>query len=237
MTEFFTIDNLSALLALTSLEIVLGIDNIVFIAILVARLDPTVQNKARLTGLALAMVTRILLLFAISWVMLLSTPIAFGLSGRSLILLFGGLFLIWKATHEIHAKIEGEEASEKTQKVYAKFSSVIIQILLIDIIFSLDSVITAVGMAQDVRIMVTSVIISVIVMMIFSGSITRFINRHPTFKVLALSFLILVGVLLVAEAFGKHLERGYVYFAMAFSIMVELVNIRIRPTHLPDKEV
>lgn len=236
MSSLLTTENLTALLALTSLEVVLGIDNIVFIAILVGRLAPENQNRARLTGLALAMITRILLLFAISWVMMLSTPIAFGLSGRSLILLFGGLFLIWKATHEIHAKMEGEEESGKATKTYARFSSVIMQILLIDIIFSLDSVITAVGMAQDIRIMVLSVMIAVVVMMVFSGSITRFINKHPTFKVLALSFLILVGVLLVAEAFGKHLERGYVYFAMAFSIMVELINIRIRPTHLPSRE-
>lgn len=224
-----SVDIISSLLALTSLEIVLGIDNIVFIAILVGRLDPQMQTKARLIGLGLAMITRILLLFGITWIMLLQNPVLFGFSGKDIILIAGGLFLIWKATNEMHAKIEGEEHhNEQHTKIYPKFGAVIGQIILIDIVFSLDSVITAVGMAQDIRIMIGAVMISVIIMMIFSGGISRFIENHPTLKVLALSFLIMIGVLLVAEAFGKHFERGYVYFAMVFSLAVELLNIRMR---------
>lgn len=226
--EIFTVESMSALLTLTILEIVLGIDNIVFIAILCGKLEQSLQNKARIIGLALAMVTRVLLLFTITWIMKLTVPLLFGFSGRDLILLGGGLFLIWKATHEIHSKIEGEDHTKEAGHKKVSFTSVIIQILMIDIIFSLDSVITAVGIADQLWVMVTAVVISVIIMMVFSGAITRFINKHPTFKMLALSFLILVGVLLVSEAFGKHVERGYVYFAMAFSFAVELLNTKER---------
>lgn len=222
------IESLSALFTLTLLEIVLGIDNIVFIAILCGKLQKEHQNKARLIGLSLAMITRILLLLTISWIMLLTKPVFMQFSGRDLILLGGGIFLIWKATREIHTKIEGDDEEHTSTKGKNKFWSVIMQILLIDIIFSLDSVITAVGIAKELWVMVTAVIISVIIMMVFSGAITRFINKHPTFKMLALSFLILIGVLLVSEAFGKHVERGYVYFAMAFSFLVELLNTKVR---------
>lgn len=230
MDQLFSPENLSALLALTAIEIVLGIDNVVFIAILCGRLEKDLQEKARIIGLSLAMITRIILLFGITWVMLLTNPIVFGFSGRDLILLGGGLFLIWKATHEIHTKIESASEANLATKKVSSFFGVIVQILMIDIIFSLDSVITAVGMSHHLPTMVTAVIISVVVMLVFSGAISRFIEKHPTFKILALSFLILIGVLLVAEAFGKHFERGYIYFAMAFSIIVELINIRIRPS-------
>lgn len=223
-----TVENISALCTLTALEIVLGIDNIVFISILVAKLSPAEQGKARLIGLGLAMFARILLLFTISWMMVLTAPLLFGFSGRDLILLGGGIFLIWKATHEIHEKIEGGGLGEDTKKTHAKFSSVIGQIILIDIVFSLDSVITAVGIAKELSIMVIAVMVSIGVMMAFSGSIARFIEKHPTFKMLALSFLILIGVMLVSEAFGKHIERGYVYFAMAFSFLVEVLNTKVR---------
>ncbi len=216
-----------ALLALTAIEIVLGIDNVIFIAILCSRLPKHLQDKARVIGLTLAMFTRIILLFCIAWIMKLTEPVLFGLSGRDLILLGGGLFLIWKSVHEIHNKMEA--ISSTATPVVAGFGSVIFQILLIDIVFSLDSVITAVGMVNHMPTMISAIVISMVVMVIFSGSIAKFIDKHPTFKILALSFLILIGVLLVAESFGKHFDRGYIYFAMAFSICVELVNMKIRP--------
>lgn len=228
MNQLFSAENLSALIALTAIEIILGIDNVVFIAILCGKLEKNLQEKARIIGLSLAMITRIILLFAITWVMLLTTPILFGFSGRDLILLGGGLFLIWKATIEIHSKIESANELHLADKKVSSFAGIIIQILMIDIIFSLDSVITAVGMSEHLPTMVTAVVISVIIMLAFSRIISNFIEKHPTFKVLALSFLILIGVLLVAEAFGKHFERGYIYFAMAFSIVVEIINMQIR---------
>ncbi len=233
MAELLTVESLIALVTLTSLEIVLGIDNIVFIAILTGKLDPSVQDRARRIGLALAMVTRILLLLALSWVMGLTAPL-FALlhhevSGRDLILLLGGLFLIGKSTFEIHDKIEGHEHATKA-KAAASFTSVIIQIMLLDIVFSLDSVITAIGMARLIPIMVAAVIIAVGIMMLFAGAVSRFVEHHPTIKMLALSFLLLIGVMLLAEGLGRHIEKGYIYFAMAFSLFVELLNLRVRKT-------
>ena len=231
-----------ALLTLTMLEIVLGIDNIVFISILAGKLPVHDRERARKTGLSLAMVIRILLLLSISWVMGLTRPL-FGLfghevSGRDLILLIGGLFLLAKSTHEIHANLEGEEGHQDG-RAGVSFGATIVQILLLDIVFSLDSVITAVGMAEDVSIMIIAVVIAVGVMLIASGSISAFVERHPTVKMLALSFLLLIGVSLVADGFGQHIEKGYIYFAMGFSVFVEMINLRIRartrPVHLHSK--
>ncbi|MGC3999698.1 MAG: TerC family protein [Anaeromyxobacter sp.] len=220
-----------ALATLAAMEIVLGIDNVVFLSILAGRLPPEQQPSARKLGLGFALLTRLALLFAITWVMGLTadlfTVLGEGFSGRDLILLAGGLFLIAKATHEIHAKLEVAD-SDPTRAPPRKgaFWFVIAQIAVLDIVFSLDSVITAVGMAQHLAIMVAAVIIAVGVMLVFAGAIGRFVERHPTVKMLALSFLILIGVTLVADAFGRHVEKGYVYFAMGFSLMVELLNLR-----------
>lgn len=219
------------LLTLTSLEIVLGIDNIVFISILAGRLPAFSQRKARLWGLALALIMRILLLLSLSWVMGLTRPLvtlgSYALSGRALILIGGGLFLLAKSTREIHHNLE--EAADRTPSTkQVSFSGVLIQIALLDIVFSLDSVITAVGMVDQIAVMIAAVIISVILMMIFAGSISRFIDRHPTLKMLALSFLVLIGVNLISEGVGFHIPKGYTYFAMAFSLLVEMLNIRIR---------
>jgi predicted tellurium resistance membrane protein TerC len=219
------------LVTLTALEIVLGIDNIIFISILSGRLPLVKQNKARLLGLSLAMLMRIGLLFSITWVMSLTRPL-FGVfsrevSGRDLILVLGGLFLLVKSTHEIHAKLEGDE-DYLSSKGHASFISVIIQILLLDIVFSLDSVITAVGMSNQIGIMIAAVMIAVGFMMLFAGPISNFVHRHPTIKMLALSFLILIGVTLIAEGFHQHIPRGYIYFAMAFSVFVEMLNLKIR---------
>ena len=220
-----------ALGTLTVLEIVLGVDNIIFISILAGKLPADQQAKARRLGLLLAMITRILLLFSIAWIIRLTAPwfTVFGhaFSGRDLILLVGGLFLIAKATHEIHDKLEGEEG-HGSARVAASFMSVIIQIMLLDIVFSLDSVITAVGMADDLGVMVTAVIIAVGVMMLSAGAISGFVDRHPTVKILALSFLILIGVSLTAESFHQEIPKGYIYFAMAFSVFVEMINLRVR---------
>jgi predicted tellurium resistance membrane protein TerC len=225
-----------ALATLTVLEIVLGIDNIVFISILAGKLRAEDRNRARKLGLSLAMIIRILLLLSITWVMGLTAPLftAVGneISGRDLILIVGGLFLIAKSTHEIHEKLEGEEG-HSSAKVAASFVSVIIQILLLDIVFSLDSVITAVGMADDVSVMILAVIIAVGVMLISAGAISNFVERHPTVKMLALSFLLLIGVSLMAEGFEQHIEKGYIYFAMAFSVFVELINLRVRSKSKP----
>jgi predicted tellurium resistance membrane protein TerC len=228
-----------ALLTLTALEIVLGIDNIVFISILAGKLPPEKRERARKVGLMLAMVIRILLLLSITWVMQLTSPLfaVFGneISGRDLILIIGGLFLIAKSTHEIHDKLEGEEG-HASAKVAASFAAVIVQILLLDIVFSLDSVITAVGMAEDIAVMVLAVIIAVGVMLLSAGAISGFVERHPTVKMLALSFLLLIGMSLMAEGFEQHIPKGYIYFAMAFSVFVELINLRVRaktePIHL-----
>ena len=220
-----------SLLTLTVLEIVLGIDNIVFISILAGKLPKEQQKKARQTGLGLALVTRILLLCGLAWMVKLTAPLLtlfdHNFSGRDLILLAGGLFLIYKATHEIHGKLEGEDG-EVTRKLPPTFLSVLVQILLLDLVFSLDSVITAVGMAQKLGVMIAAVIVAVVFMLFFSGHISRFIDKHPTLKVLALSFLLMIGGTLVMEGFGKEVHKGYIYFAMAFSAAVETLNIRMR---------
>jgi predicted tellurium resistance membrane protein TerC len=232
MVEWFTPENLIALITLTALEIVLGIDNIVFIAILSGKLEPSLQNKARRLGLSLAMIMRILLLLTISWTMRLTRPLfsiwGQDLSGRDLILLGGGLFLIGKATFEIHDKLEGPGRDLNVPGSVTSLKSAIIQIIILDVVFSLDSVITAVGMSNQLAIMITAIIAAVAIMLVFAESISRFIERHPTMKMLALAFLLLVGVMLVAEGLGKHFERGYIYFAMAFSLMVEMLNMRMR---------
>jgi predicted tellurium resistance membrane protein TerC len=228
-----------ALGTLTVLEIVLGIDNIVFISILAGKLPQHDRARARKVGLSLAMVIRILLLLSITWVMGLTAPIfaVFGqeISGRDIILLVGGLFLIGKSTLEIHEKLEGVEG-HGSAKVAKSFASVIVQILLLDIVFSLDSVITAVGMAEDVAVMILAVIIAVGVMLFSAGAISEFVDRHPTVKILALSFLLLIGVSLIGEGLDQHIPKGYIYFAMAFSVFVEMINLRIRakvdPVHL-----
>ncbi len=221
----------AALLTLTAMEIVLGIDNIVFISILAGKLPPAQQNKARQIGLAAAMISRILLLLSLSWIMRLTTPLfeilGKGITGRDLILLGGGLFLIWKATKEIHHKIEGQVESERNGKAQT-FGGVVGQIMVIDIIFSLDSVITAVGMADQISVMVLAVMISVAMMMIAARPISEFVDKHPTVKMLALSFLLLIGVNLMAEAGGLHIPKGYTYFAMAFSLFVEVLNLRAK---------
>jgi predicted tellurium resistance membrane protein TerC len=228
-----------ALATLTVLEIVLGIDNIVFISILSAKLRQEDRARARRIGLSLAMFIRIALLWSISWVIRLTAPLftmlSQEISGRDLILLIGGLFLIFKSTHEIHEKLEGDEGEGST-RVAASFAGVIVQILLLDIIFSLDSVITAVGMADDLAVMVLAVVLAVGVMLVSAGTISEFVERHPTVKMLALSFLLLIGVSLIAEGFDQHIPKGYIYFAMGFSIFVEMINLRIRaksrPVHL-----
>lgn len=240
MLEIFTADALIALLTLTVMEIVLGIDNIVFISILSGKLPEEQRARARFLGLAAAMVGRILLLFAISWVIGLTAPLftVFGMtiSGRDLILLGGGLFLLWKATTEIHHRLEGSTAHENGAKVAPTFAAVLVQILMLDVVFSLDSVITAVGMADQLWVMVTAVIIAVIVMMIGATPISNFVERHPTVKMLALSFLLLIGVSLVAEGLGQHIPKGYIYFAMAFSVLVEVLNLRVATVKERERE-
>jgi predicted tellurium resistance membrane protein TerC len=221
-----------AFLTLTALEIVLGIDNIIFISILVSRLPAAQQPKARFFGLALAMGTRILLLLSITWVMQLTNDLFHlfgqGISGRDLILFFGGLFLLFKSTMEIFHSLEGAEEAQQGGGKARGFMGIIIQIAIIDIVFSLDSVITAVGLVQHVPVMVAAIVISVLVMMLSASTISAFIDKHPSLKILALSFLIVVGTVLIAEAFEVHVPKGYVYFAMAFSLAVEAINIRIR---------
>jgi predicted tellurium resistance membrane protein TerC len=219
-----------ALLTLTVLEIVLGIDNIIFISILSGRLPESQRARARRVGLVAAMVMRILLLLSLSWMMRLSRPLfaVFGhaVSGRDLILLSGGLFLIFKATREIHDKLEGVEG-QRSGEVAATFAGVIVQIMLLDIVFSLDSVITAIGMARHLGVMVTAVVISVGVMLVFAGPVADFVERHPTVRMLALSFLLLIGVNLLADGSGVHIPKGYTYFAMGFSVFVETLNLRV----------
>jgi predicted tellurium resistance membrane protein TerC len=216
---------------LTVLEIVLGIDNIVFISILADRLPAHQQARARLIGLGLAMITRILLLLSLSWIIGLTAPLFTVLgeeiSGRDLVLLLGGLFLMGKSTHEIHGNLEGEEA-HGSAKAGPSFTSVLIQIMLLDVVFSLDSVITAVGMVDEIGVMIAAVVVAIGFMMAFSGTISAFVSRHPTIKMLALSFLILIGVALIAEGLDRHIPKGYIYFAMAFSVGVELLNLRAR---------
>ena len=226
-----------SLLTLTGLEIVLGIDNIIFISILAGKLPPEQQAKARQTGLMLALITRIMLLASIAWMAKLTTPLFsflnHGVSGRDLILIIGGLFLLVKSTMEIHEKLEGNDGAGNPVKGAAKMGHVLIQIMLLDIVFSLDSVITAVGMAQHLAVMITAVILAMGVMLMAAGTISDFVNQHPTLKILALSFLILIGVTLVAEGTGAHISKGYVYFAMAFSFREEILNLRLRAKSQP----
>jgi predicted tellurium resistance membrane protein TerC len=237
MAELFTSENLIALLTLSSLEIVLGIDNIVFISILVSKLPQDQQASARRVGLLLAMGMRIALLLAITWVMGLTKPlftlIEHAFTGRDLILLVGGLFLVAKATWEIHDKLEGAAHGPGTKPAAASYGAILVQIMLLDIVFSLDSVITAVGMARRIEVMIAAVVIAVLVMMMAAGRISSFIERHPTMKMLALSFLLLIGVVLIADGFGQHVSKGYIYFAMAFSLFVEVLNLRVRRTGQP----
>jgi predicted tellurium resistance membrane protein TerC len=237
----------AALATLTVLEIVLGIDNIIFISILSGKLPAERQKRARVTGLGAAMVMRILLLFSISWVIGLTAPMFTvfeqEISGRDLILILGGLFLLFKSTKEIHERLEGDDhpaGAAGARRV--SFGAVIGQIMLLDIVFSLDSVITAVGMAEDLWVMITAVVIAVLIMMISSEGISGFVHRHPTVKILALSFLLLIGVSLIAEGFDQHIPKGYIYFAMAFSVFVEMVNLKVRPgrpvhlrEHVPER--
>lgn len=225
-----------AFVTLLGLEIVLGIDNIIFISILAGKLPVSDQARARYIGLGLALVMRVILLFSLSWVIGLTAPLfsffGRGVSGRDLILIFGGLFLLAKATFEIHESLEGEEG-HASAKVKATFASVIIQILLLDVIFSLDSVITAVGMVEQIEIMIAAVVIAIAFMMFFAAPVGNFVARHPTIKMLALSFLLLIGLTLIVEGFHIHIPKGYVYFAMGFSVFVELLNLRLRKKSQP----
>lgn len=229
-----------SLLTLTALEIVLGVDNIIFISILAGKLPPEQQGKARQIGLMLALVTRVLLLCFIFLLTKLTTPLftAFNhaFSGKDLVLIIGGLFLIWKSTHEIHGSLEGEDHA-KSSNAKGVLSTIILQIVAIDIVFSLDSVITAVGMAQHIGVMITAVVLAMIVMLVASKSIADFVNRRPTVKMLALSFLLLIGMVLVADGFGQHISKGYIYFAMAFSFAVEMLNLRMRSRKQPPVEL
>lgn len=232
-SELFSLQSAISLATLAALEVVLGIDNVIFIAILAGRLPRAEQPRARRLGIGMAVITRILLLLGITWVMQLTQPL-FGFlgwefSGKQLILLGGGLFLIAKATYEIHDKLEGQEHELSGGKAAAgALASVVVQIMLIDIVFSLDSVITAVGMTPHIELMIIAVVLAATVMLVFAGPISDFVQKHPTFKMLALAFLILIGVMLVAEAFGQHIDKGYIYFAMAFSLIVEVLNLRMR---------
>lgn len=228
-----------AFLTLLALELVLGVDNVVFISILAGKLPPEQRKRARQLGLSLALVTRILLLFSLAWIIRLTAPLfevmGHAFSGRDLILLGGGLFLMGKATHEMHNRLEGEEG-HSSAKVPPSFSAVIVQILLLDVVFSLDSVITAVGMVEQIEVMIAAVVIAMVVMLVSAGAISDFVERHPTVKMLALSFLLLIGVTLIADGLGHHIPKGYIYFAMGFSVFVEVLNLRAsaksKPVHL-----
>ena len=227
-----------AFITLVSLELVLGVDNVIFISILAGKLPQHEQARARSIGLALAVITRILLLFSLSWIIGLTEPLfqvlTLEISGRDIILLLGGLFLLAKATFEIHQKLEGAEGRASTG-VKASFSSVIVQILLLDVVFSLDSVITAVGMVDQLAIMIAAVVIAAVVMILSAGPISAFVDRHPTIKMLALSFLLLIGFTLIIEGFHQHIPKGYIYFAMGFSVLVEMLNLRLRKVAVPVK--
>jgi predicted tellurium resistance membrane protein TerC len=238
MSALFSLDNLLALLTLAALEIVLGIDNIVFIVVITGRLDAAVRDKARRLGLFLAMFTRIALLLGISLILRLTEPLfsvlGHAVSGRDLVLLAGGLFLLAKATMEIHEKLEVPgEGAKKSARPAAGYAAAVAQIAVLDIVFSLDSVITAVGMAQELWVMVAAIMAAVGVMLFFSGPVGDFVHRHPTVQMLAFAFLLLVGVFLVAEGLGRHIERGYIYFAMGFSLFVEFLNLRAKKAASP----
>jgi predicted tellurium resistance membrane protein TerC len=238
MDSLFSISSIIPFLTLCALELILGIDNVIFISILSSKLPKEDQQKARTLGLGLAVVTRVALLLSISWVIGLTAPLFsvydVEFSGRNLILIIGGLFLIAKSTHEIHQKLEADEEVTNTTKLPNKFASVIVQILLLDIVFSLDSVITAVGMVSNVSIMIAAVVVSTFVMIFTARPVSNFVDKHPTVKILALSFLLLIGVTLLAEGFNQHISKGYIYFSMAFSLFVETINIRMKkkPTHV-----
>jgi predicted tellurium resistance membrane protein TerC len=240
MADLLTAEALLALVTLTALEIVLGIDNIIFISILAGKLPVQQQARARTIGLGLAMGTRVLLLISLAWIMRLTAPLfeVLGqeISGRDLILGIGGLFLIWKSVREIHERLEGPTGAGHKVPESVSFREVLVQIALLDIVFSLDSVITAVGMANQISIMIIAVVLAVLFMMFAAGPVSDFVDRHPTIKMLALSFLLLIGVTLIAESLDQHIPKGYIYFAMAFSVMVEMLNLRIRrasePIHL-----
>jgi predicted tellurium resistance membrane protein TerC len=238
MDALFTSAGLLALLTLTFLEVILGVDNVIFISILSGKLPRAQQARARRTGLIAAMMMRILLLMSIAWIIRLTAPLfsvlGHAISGRDMILIGGGLFLLGKATLEIHDRLEGEEG-HGTARAAPSFGAVIAQIMLLDIVFSLDSVITAVGMADDLSVMVTAVVLAVVIMMVSAEPISSFVNRHPTVKVLALSFLLLIGLSLVGDGLGMHIPKGYIYFAMGFSIFVEMVNLRVRSAGRPVK--
>jgi predicted tellurium resistance membrane protein TerC len=225
-----------AFLTLAGLELVLGIDNIVFISILVGKLPKERQRRAYRIGLGLALISRVLLLLSISWVMGLTRPLFTVLenviSGRDLVLIVGGLFLVAKSTHEIHDKLEGEEG-ERSARALGSYGAVLVQIMALDVIFSLDSVITAVGMVNKIGLMVSAIVVSIIVMMLFAGAIGDFVHKHPTVKMLALAFLIMIGVMLVADGLGHHIPKGYIYFSMAFSLFVEMLNLRAKKVHAP----
>lgn len=233
-----------SLLTLTFLEIVLGIDNIIFITIVADKLPQEQQFKARTLGLSLAMLLRIGLLFGITWIISLTTPlftlpdwdgdgVHLNISIKDLILIIGGVFLLAKSTSEIHHKLEGNALTSQNKKVYVSLSAVLVQILLIDMVFSFDSILTAIGLVKDVGIMIVAVVISMLVMMMFAGPVSRFIHKHPTLQMLALSFLILIGVMLIVEGFHQHVSKGYIYFAIAFSLGVELLNMRLRSRNVP----
>ncbi|MCB9169253.1 MAG: TerC family protein [Flavobacteriales bacterium] len=232
LSPLLTSGGLIALLTLTVLEIVLGIDNIIFISILAGELPEGQQRRARTVGLSLAMITRVLLLLSLSWIMGLTRNLfsvrGHDVSGRDLVLILGGLFLIYKATREIHDKVEGDEEGPDHTRKRITFHAAIVQILLLDLVFSLDSVITAVGMVEHVLIMIIAVVVAVLIMLWASGPISHFVMRHPTVKVLALAFLVLIGVSLLVEGTGGHVNKGYIYFAMGFSVLVEALNLRMR---------
>lgn len=232
MENLFTLNSLIAFLTLCALELILGIDNVIFISILSSKLPKKDQQKARRIGLILAVLSRIALLLSISWVIGLTAPLFnvfnMDISGRNLILLVGGLFLIAKSTHEIHQKLEADEEVTSPSAVPTKFINVILQILLLDIVFSLDSVITAVGMVSNITIMIAAVVVSTIVMIFTAEPISEFVEKHPTIKILALSFLLLIGVTLIAEGMNQHISKGYIYFSMGFSLFVETINIRMK---------
>jgi len=234
MDAFLNTNGILALVTLTFLEIVLGVDNVIFISILSGKLPPSEQPRARRAGLLAAMGMRILLLLSVAWIIRLRAPLVMILdhpiSGRDLILIGGGLFLLAKATLEIHDRLEGEEG-HSSARVAPSFGAVIAQIAVLDIVFSLDSVITAVGMVDQLWVMVTAMVIAMLVMLWFAGPIARFVDTHPTIKVLALAFLILIGVMLVAEGLGQHIDKGYIYFAMAFAVGIEMINMRLRKRH------
>jgi len=235
MHELLTVENITAFATLSFLEIVLGIDNLIFISILVQRVEKSKRELARKVGLGLALGTRILLLLSFAAIMKLSEPLftiaSHTFSGKDLILLAGGLFLLAKATHEIHNKIENSEHEDDAPRKKSSFLNIVVQIALLDIVFSIDSVITAVGMAKDIYIMIAAIVVAIIIMLIFANSVANFIEKHPTIKMLALSFLLLIGVVLIGEAFHQHLEKGYIYSAIGFSLFVEMLNMKFQKKH------